>query len=380
MIKSSSHPACQHNSYLANAPEANVLSYTDYYPFGMTMPGRNANAATYRHGFNGMEKDDEIKGSGNSYDFGARIYDPRIGRWLSLDPLMSKYAYLSPYHYTSNSPIALVDLDGKDFTYSIREENGKKVITVHMTFYAINRETYSQAVAAAAIWNSAEHSSEEYTIKFDIQVIKPPVVLEAEVQFAADKEGAKIFNRKGEKNRKYSEIEGRLIDEKMLSEARKVGKPIGQNNVFAGSNNFGDLKSEILRPAPGSLFEAGVSDGRNIVTHQAYVIPEKTLGADNVVFGGELVLVDYGSDANVGAHEIGHNLGLLDNRGITGGIMDYNTTLEGKISSVEIAEIAKNILEYDDFLNESESRGSNPEISQTKGSSRFQRDTQQKKL
>jgi RHS repeat-associated protein len=53
------------------------------YPFGMNMPGRTFNSSEYRYGFNGMEKDDEIKGEGNSLDFGARIYDPRLGRWLS---------------------------------------------------------------------------------------------------------------------------------------------------------------------------------------------------------------------------------------------------------------------------------------------------------
>jgi RHS repeat-associated protein len=41
----------------------------------------------YRYGFNGMEKDDEVKGSGNSLDFGSRIYDARTGRWLSVDPV-----------------------------------------------------------------------------------------------------------------------------------------------------------------------------------------------------------------------------------------------------------------------------------------------------
>jgi len=50
--------------------------------FGAPMPGRSFNSNSYKYGFNGKEKDDEVKGNGNSYDFGARIYDPRIGRWL----------------------------------------------------------------------------------------------------------------------------------------------------------------------------------------------------------------------------------------------------------------------------------------------------------
>ena len=51
---------------------------------------------SYRYGFNGMEKDDEVKGSGNSYDFGARMYDSRLGRWLSIDALSHVYVDVSP--------------------------------------------------------------------------------------------------------------------------------------------------------------------------------------------------------------------------------------------------------------------------------------------
>ncbi len=67
-----------------------------------------------RFGFNGKEKDNEVKGVGNSYDFGARIHDPRLGRWLSLDPLMKKYPDLSPYCFVANTPIGAKDADGRD--------------------------------------------------------------------------------------------------------------------------------------------------------------------------------------------------------------------------------------------------------------------------
>jgi RHS repeat-associated protein len=66
----------------------------------------------YRYGFNGMEKDDEVKGSGNSYDFGARMYDSRLGRWLSLDPKFQIYVNLNPYHFTGNNPIRFIDTKG----------------------------------------------------------------------------------------------------------------------------------------------------------------------------------------------------------------------------------------------------------------------------
>jgi RHS repeat-associated protein len=46
------------------------------------------------------------------YDYGARFYDPGLGRFPSLDPLADKFYHLSPYNYASNSPIAMVDLWG----------------------------------------------------------------------------------------------------------------------------------------------------------------------------------------------------------------------------------------------------------------------------
>ena len=95
----------------------------DYYPFGMVMPGRSFSSNQYRYGFNGMEKDDELKGSGNSYDFGARLYDPRLGKWLALDPLMKKYPGITPYAFVANSPIYWLDKEGKDLWIGKGREN-----------------------------------------------------------------------------------------------------------------------------------------------------------------------------------------------------------------------------------------------------------------
>jgi RHS repeat-associated protein len=63
-------------------------------------------------GFNGMERDDEVYGDGNSYDFGARIYNPRIGRFLSVDPLAMTMVGLSPYMFAANCPIRYIDVLG----------------------------------------------------------------------------------------------------------------------------------------------------------------------------------------------------------------------------------------------------------------------------
>ncbi|GEM_PF-7077269 len=88
------------------------ISWTDYYPYGMNKPGRQLNPTDYKFGFNGMEKDNETQGTGNTYNFGARLYNSRLGRWMKVDPLAMKYPYLSPYHSMANNPILYVDPDG----------------------------------------------------------------------------------------------------------------------------------------------------------------------------------------------------------------------------------------------------------------------------
>ena len=80
------------------------------------MPGRKYSAGSqYRYGFNGKENDNEVKGEGNQQDYGFRIYDPRIGRFLSIDPITSKYPELTAYQFASNRPVQGIDLDGLEF-------------------------------------------------------------------------------------------------------------------------------------------------------------------------------------------------------------------------------------------------------------------------
>jgi RHS repeat-associated protein len=91
---------------------ANVVSLADYYPFGMEMPGQTSSSSDYRYGYQGKEKETELMGNAVAYDFGARILDARVGRWLSLDPLAAEFPDESPYSAMANNPINMVDPDG----------------------------------------------------------------------------------------------------------------------------------------------------------------------------------------------------------------------------------------------------------------------------
>ena len=94
---------------------ADVVSFADYLPFGQVMPNRSASEGSYRYGFQGQEKDDELKGEGNSVNFEFRMHDPRIGRFFAVDPLASKYPWNSPYAFSENRLIDGVELEGLEF-------------------------------------------------------------------------------------------------------------------------------------------------------------------------------------------------------------------------------------------------------------------------
>lgn len=94
---------------------ADILMHTDYYAFGQQMPSRTwIGGSNYRYGFNGKERADEI--NSGDFDFGNRILDSRIGRWLTWDPLRQKYPFVTPYCFSLNNPISLLDPDGNVVT------------------------------------------------------------------------------------------------------------------------------------------------------------------------------------------------------------------------------------------------------------------------
>lgn len=98
----------------SNTPTAHVQSAVDYYPYGMELSGRTHQGDINRNGYNGMQKDNEIAGSGNLYTTKFRFYDVRLGRWLSVDPKSDKYASMSPYIAMANNPILYTDPLGDD--------------------------------------------------------------------------------------------------------------------------------------------------------------------------------------------------------------------------------------------------------------------------
>src|SRR6187551_2939230 len=98
----------------------------------MVMPGRKYSAGnSYRYGFNGKENDNEVKSEGNQQDYGMRIYDPRLGKFLSVDPITKDFPWYTPYQFAGNTPIQAIDLDGeeeKHYTLTLNT-NGSATLT-----------------------------------------------------------------------------------------------------------------------------------------------------------------------------------------------------------------------------------------------------------
>ncbi len=138
-------------SGIADYYTTDVVSATDYYPFGMqsryTYTG--SLALNYRFGFNGKENDNDVKGEGMQQDYGERIYDPRLARFLSTDLLTQKFPDLTPYQFASNCPIAGIDLDGLEF-FPRFKQNDPLSLTAWSSITTYKKSTIGKIVNGSA--------------------------------------------------------------------------------------------------------------------------------------------------------------------------------------------------------------------------------------
>ncbi len=91
---------------------------------------RSGSKNSYRYGFQGQEKDDEIKGSNYSVNYKYRMHDPRLGRFFAVDPLAPKYPHNSPYAFSENRLMDGVELEGLEYVGD-NEITGMSILTTY---------------------------------------------------------------------------------------------------------------------------------------------------------------------------------------------------------------------------------------------------------
>ncbi|MEZ4755614.1 MAG: RHS repeat-associated core domain-containing protein [Flavobacteriales bacterium] len=239
---------------------ARVLGRSDYYPFGSLLPGRNYSSTTdtYRFGFNGMPSDEEVAGERNSYDFGARLYDPRVGRWLSLDPLLQEYPSIGPYTFVMNMPIAARDPDGKRVW--LVNQKAVKAFRALISSYG-NEGQVARAMNIRADFNTGKVSS------YDVNPM-------TERQFSRNLRDAGVDLSSKDRANAYStylaivdaeEVQVEVVEAATVSTVRTPGSPgtgiVGSDtrlNSNPGLNQFKSDLSELPNGATSAIIDEAV--------------------------------------------------------------------------------------------------------------------------
>ena len=145
-----------------------IAQQTDYYPFGMDIASYNGGLDN-KYRYNGKEFQNDVINSRNLqwYDYGARFYDPVIGRWHSVDPSAEDYFSCSPYVYVGNNPIRRVDPDGND-AWDIVLGLGAAVIDNAFGGFTNIRENAASYVTDANDFNSGLDSGDAASIAIGV--------------------------------------------------------------------------------------------------------------------------------------------------------------------------------------------------------------------
>ncbi|MDQ6755390.1 MAG: hypothetical protein M3004_00490 [Bacteroidota bacterium] len=158
-----------------------------YYPGGMMMPGRQftQSSSKYRYGFNSQEKDDEIKGEGNSYTAQFWEYDPRLVRRWNLDTKASSFPWQSPYSVFDNNPILKNDPTGESGIVTIDKANKTVTVTSTLTLYGDGASSALAKQSASLVqnqWNAAKGTTKINGVEYQVKFIVIPQYMDVKEQ------------------------------------------------------------------------------------------------------------------------------------------------------------------------------------------------------
>jgi len=145
-------------AFQPNGGSTTTTQVAEYYPFGSSYLPQNP-AGSNKYLYNGKEKQDDVLSSTalDEYDYGARFYDPTIGRWHVVDPMAEQYRRWSPYSYCVDNPMRFIDPDGRKIVFAPdADPTFKKQFAEAVNFLNKNR--------AGGLLASLQKSDQVYTI------------------------------------------------------------------------------------------------------------------------------------------------------------------------------------------------------------------------
>ena len=241
-----------------------VLTASNYYPFGMLQPNNPFSSGDYRFGFQGQEMDNDMSGgkTGAIYDYGFRIYDTRIAKFLSVDPLTKSYPWYTPYQFAGNTPIRALDLDGLeilDYRSMFRMKYQKRG---DMNYYYLvipnGREKPGSSITRRYITRSFQNG-DVYKYLANKMLVASKCTDKELIQYLRENNPINVTGNNG--SIKSSSLEASDIYEKMQEPSRLTGKPNGHatkwhndaNAVAGGAiRTLEKALKEIYKLSPGA--------------------------------------------------------------------------------------------------------------------------------
>lgn len=224
----------------------------------MLVPNRHRSSDSYRYGFQDQEKDDEIKGEGNSLNYTFRMHDPRVGRFFAKDPLSHNFPWNSPYAFSENKVIQFIELEGLEVYLSKAQklEYGSGMHTVEAPATFVSNSAISLYNGFVDIWN--------YAAKIDEAMIK-----KGGSQLSINSAGAEVIKK--DVKAAASGIQNYVVNTTPKQFFTDVGTVASDVNTYEdifggiigtkGFNEIGNLRSFVNRtvPTPWSVAKQSLS-------------------------------------------------------------------------------------------------------------------------
>jgi RHS repeat-associated protein len=265
-----------------------LLSVHDYYPYGMEW-----NAGGYKYTYNGKEMNTEI--GLNLIDFGARMQDPSLGKFISIDRFAEKNASQTPYSYAANNPIKFIDVNGDSIDISGLSEKDRE--TFNQLYQTLSKNeifnTYYQALSdSETIYTisigSGEGGSGSFNAKTnEVSFIGPETM--AQELFHAYQSDLGIYTRGDASVR---EAEGDIVSGSIMNSLGLPAKGTAfwdQGIIFEFVDENLNFNHSVLTPAFDNKFNSAVDARINFYKNKekqtqarapaGYVQPNSRVGA-----------------------------------------------------------------------------------------------------